>query len=248
MICVRLLGGFGNQLFQRAFGMSLEERGYKVCYDRSALVEGTHREYSLGPDLKFGPTTEKVVTEQSMPFDLAMVNPEDGSTMLGYWQSEKYFPMWSDPSFKPFAPLSPKAQELAQQIKGETFIHVRRGDYLRLQHFHGMPSMSYYRNAIDYVRRRFTTRFFVFSDDPAWCKTAFPEFVVVDGLTKYEDLYLMLQCHNAIIANSSFSWWGAWMATNLVTDGLVIAPQRWFTDPNVDARDIVPERWIRLEN
>src|ERR1700686_2310415 len=93
MITVRLLGGLGNTLFQYAYGLALREMGYEVQYDRSSLVEGTHREYSLG---YFGieAATERsgpFFYESSLRYNKANLSPVDPSTMVGYWQSEKYF-------------------------------------------------------------------------------------------------------------------------------------------------------------
>jgi hypothetical protein len=243
MVTIKLLGGLGNQMFQRAFGISLETRGYKVQYDRSALVEGTHREYSLGKfgELPFGTPQEPTVTEHSMLFNQNYLRPPATCTMVGYWQSEKYFELVERnvrDAFKlPGVPVR-RVRNIA--------LHVRRQDYVNLQHFHGMPALDYYRNAVAHIRRQagFFCDVVVISDDRQWCRENLPDFAVFEGKDKYEDLAMMASCDYQVISNSSFSWWGAWLGPQK----LVVAPKRWFADNNAEsgAGDIVPANWVRL--
>ena len=257
MITVKLLGGLGNQCFQYAYGLALKEKGYEVQYDRSSLVEGTHREYSLG---YFGieAVTERSgpqIYENTMRYCAGNLMPEDPSTMVGYWQSEKYF---NDIEYtvrqgirtalentrSVSAPFTLISKEIYRSAG--IGVHVRRQDYVGLQAFHGMPTLDYYREAISTIRTRTNSaRVFIFSDDPEWCKQNFPEHTVVEGTTKYEDLRLMSRCKHMVLANSSFSWWGAWLGDDSL-GRTVIAPKQWFTDPNTDYSDIVPERWVKL--
>jgi hypothetical protein len=268
---IRLLGGLGNQLFQLAFGHALQTRCYNVTFDKSHLIEGTHREYSLGefgdpltPEIALPESDYSTFTEKSLAFDVRNLEPPNKSIMVGYWQNEKYMRCFYN-DFTSFfeiyenrKPLTGRAAELLElmQCNSSVFLHVRRKDYVELQHFHGMPSTEYYVKAYDLVSRRCeswgakTPKAFVFSDEPEWCKDKFPnDFVIVEGTNKYEDLRLMSWCRNAIIANSSFSWWGAWLGeAHHRLFSTVVAPKRWFTDEtaNTQAADICPERWIRL--
>jgi hypothetical protein len=132
---------------------------------------------------------------------------------------------------------------------------VRRGDFLNLKSanlFHGVLPIHYYRLAIDYIIKKTTNvTFFIFSDDMAWCKTNFnfiSSKVFVDGsalgISTHEELILMSYCQHNIIANSSFSWWGAWLNKN--ANKLVIAPKNWFADKTINTSNLIPESWIKV--
>lgn len=132
-------------------------------------------------------------------------------------------------------PLHSRAQEYAQRIRSArcpVSIHLRRGDYLTAFGPNGVLPMSYYEGAIDYLQAQFRdASFFVFSDDVAFARSwarAYPRMTVVDcddGARAHECLHLMSMCRHHIIANSTFSWWGAWL--NGRPDRQVVAPDRW---------------------
>jgi len=130
-------------------------------------------------------------------------------------------------------------------------IHFRRGDYvtnpLTSQH-HGVCSNKYYQDAISLLKSKISQpHFFLFSDEPEWLKTNVSlqePFRIIDNNPGYVDLYLMSNCKHNIIANSSFSWWGAWLNNN--PDKIVIAPHKWFNEPGINTYDLIPETWIRL--
>jgi hypothetical protein len=108
-----------------------------------------------------------------------------------------------------------------------------------------MPSIDYYREAIRFIRQRVgrNVGVNVFSDDPQWCKENFPAgCYIVNGNSKYDDMALMAAHDYHIIANSSFSWWGAYLGPQK----LVVAPKQWFSTLDMDATDIVPTHWVRL--
>jgi hypothetical protein len=244
MITVRLLGGLGNQLFQAAFAMSLQDRGYHVQLDRSYLIEGTHREYSLGyfgilsAGLKAkGKTVGKDVYENGLRYNPSYLYPEDPCTMIGYWQSEAYFTKIQDKVRAAFK--FPERSRLPYIAA-----HVRRQDYVGLEHFHGMPGLDYYRRAIAHIRREVgaLVPVLVFSDDRNWCKQNFPDFEIAEGDNKYEDLNTMSRCEYHVIANSSYSWWGAYLGPQK----LIVAPKQWFVTQELDSTGIVPEAWVRL--
>lgn len=181
------------------------------------------------------------------------------SIYQGYWQTDLYF--------KDIAPiirnifrfdterLNQKSRDMADRICScmSVSIHIRRGDYLserNLDIYGNICTPDYYRESIRLLRKRLpkeSFHFFVFSDDPAWVKNNMPvkHAVVVDwnqGTNSWQDMYLMSVCRHHIIANSSFSWWGAWL--NGRDDKIVIAPYRWYNDRI--APDILPEGWIAL--
>lgn len=174
----------------------------------------------------------------------------------GYFQSERYF---SDvraslrDEFRPRAPLTAENARLAEAMctVPSVSLHVRRGDYASdpaTLAVHGLCSPAYYRGAVAALLERYEgLRFFVFSDDPSWCREnlalAGATFVDGNAASPECDIFLMSQCRHRIVANSSFSWWGAWLADG---DGTVIAPQPWFSDPSLRDDDLVPPGWLRL--
>lgn len=178
--------------------------------------------------------------------------------LAGYWQSEKYFSDASATIRTDFAfrvPLSKQNAELAGSIVQTTAVslHVRRGDYVsnaKANAAHGLCSLDYYRAAILHMAAHVERpEFFVFSDDIAWVKANlkidFPcQYVDHNqGAESYNDMRLMSLCGHHIIANSSFSWWGAWLNPNM--DKIVVAPKKWFaTDKNVE--DLYPARWVMI--
>ena len=193
----------------------------------------------------------------------------------GYWQCEKYFLPVEDrvrASLTLRNQPSEQTLQVAREIEAcvnPCFLHVRRTDNLSVRGmaFHGIAPSSYYEQAAQYIAERGPDlTFFVFSDDIEWCKENvrldYPTIFVdhnttgVDCNTEYwltkrndgtehEDLFLMSKCQNAIIATSTFGWWGAWLMRN--PDKIVIAPKQWFVG-NFDemGRDIIPQNWIRM--
>jgi hypothetical protein len=131
-------------------------------------------------------------------------------------------------------------------------IHIRRGDYLKTKvlEYHGILPISYYKKAIKQLKNKYPDiHLFIFSDDIEWCKS---EFSFLDGISTiidnnikgntWEDMCLMTHCRHHIIANSSYSWWGAWLSTK---SGIKMAPKYWFnpTIANYDINDFVPDSW-----
>lgn len=178
--------------------------------------------------------------------------------LAGYWQSEKYFKnvattIRADFTFK--NSLSKLNAELAEQIRhvNSVSLHVRRGDYakdLKTNATHGLCSLDYYQTAIRCISDQIKQpHFFVFSDDIAWVQNnlqiGFPcQYVDHNqGVDSYNDMNLMSMCQHNIIANSSFSWWGAWLNPN--PDKIVIAPQKWFANKN-NVKDLFPQGWVTL--
>lgn len=183
-----------------------------------------------------------------------------GSIYLeGYWQSEKYFSSIRDILLREFAfkyEQDAKSSEIANQIqKTESVsLHIRRGDYVNnpsTNQILGCCSFDYYQKAVSYITKRIPNcHFYIFSDDHLWVCENFKldhPFTMVDhndASTNYEDLRLMSLCKNNIIANSSFSWWGAWLNQN--PNKIVIAPLKWFNDSSINTDDLIPNSWIRV--
>jgi hypothetical protein len=256
-ITISLMGGLGNQMFQYAYGRALIRRGKQVYFSRAqcpATHPEPHKSYSLDGFKVFVPCWDHPagapLYEKGLPYDEAMMNPPEPSIIYGYFQSEKYFceiePIIRE-EFQLYRDLSATAWQYSQSIETTNSIalHVRRKDYLTLTAIHGMMGMDYYTKALQiiYANHPGPTSLFIFSDDPQWCAKNMPGIVVNTG-NKFEDLYLFSLCKHAVIVNSSFSWWGAWL--NPDKHRTVIAPKKWFVDPSLDDRDIVPERWIKI--
>jgi hypothetical protein len=137
-------------------------------------------------------------------------------------------------------------------------LHVRRGDYVTstaANAFHGVLGLDYYERAVRHVQERVTDlEAFVFSDDLAWCQSELVHLglplTLVDvnrGADSWKDLFLMAECRHSIIANSSFSWWGAWLGDGGVEpDRMVVAPRQWFAGAEVAPADLYPPHWSVL--
>lgn len=175
----------------------------------------------------------------------------------GYWQSEKYFSEIKDDVLKEFSlqiELTDAAHTWKQKIKNTSSVslHIRRGDYVESKEVSdhiGAQPMTYYDKAVEIIKQHVKDpMFFVFSDDIAWAKEHLSlenvEFVSDSSLQDYEEMTLMSVCKHNIIANSSFSWWGAWLNTN--ADKKVIAPQQWFADGSMDTKDLIPKDWLQV--
>lgn len=174
----------------------------------------------------------------------------------GFWNTEKYFKDIEDVIRKDFTlrkTLSEEGADLLSLIlKAESVsLHVRRGDYIsdpKTNTWLGVCTLEYYNQAINRMAADVRApHFFIFSDDPAWAKENItPPFptTYTSGNPEHpeEDIVLMSNCKHNIIANSTFSWWGAWLNAN--PQKIVIAPKQWFKTKKMDTRDIIPESWI----
>lgn len=195
------------------------------------------------------------VVEPHFHFWPEIKNVPQDCYLQGYWQSEKYFQevasvIRSDFTFK--ASLMDRNAELAEQISqtNAVSLHVRRGDYAKnpkTKATHGLCSLDYYQAAIQHISEKVEQPiFFIFSDDMAWVrdnlKIDLPcQYVEHNhGAESYNDMHLMSLCNHHIIANSSFSWWGAWM--NPDPEKIVVAPRKWFVD-NRNVADLFPLSW-----
>jgi len=200
-----------------------------------------------------------VIAERSFRFDPDIMRVRGRVRLVGYWQSEKYFKdieqaIRQDFTFR--GTPDSENQELARMIANTNSVslHVRRGDYVsnpRFIRLYCACPLEYYRTAAAEVANRVNDpHLFVFSDDMDWARAKLrlehpTTFVAHNGAHKdYEDLRLMSLCRHHIIANSSFSWWGAWLCTH--PEKIVMAPKRWFKEPSGDTRDLIPDSWHRI--
>lgn len=201
-----------------------------------------------------------VIQERNFNFSKNILDIKAPSYLEGFWQSELYFNEIRETLIKDFEvekPLTGKNLKVFEEIKGVDSIslHVRRGDYVSNQQtnsFHGTCSLNYYKRSLDYIieKKPGDLKIFAFSDDPQWIKENLKTEIPIrfvdhnDADANFEDLRLMSLCKNNIIANSSFSWWGAWLNQN--SEKIVIAPQRWYNNDKVDTSDVVPNSWTRI--
>lgn len=180
--------------------------------------------------------------------------------LFGYWQSYKYFEEIRETLQDEFQPSSSLPKSYARyltmiQSSESIMLHIRRGDYINspsAAQFHGALDIRYYLKAIKELRATLgDVHFFVFSDDLTWAKSALPQDLQITYIetessenSPAHELQLMTECKHHIIANSSFSWWGAWLRKN--TNGHVFSPNRWTTETTLDLSDLIPSDWKKL--
>ena len=177
----------------------------------------------------------------------------------GFWQSERYFKSIESilkNDFQLKEPLNEENKKWMNQIVSceSVSLHIRRGDYVsntNSQHSHNNCNNEYYIKALNKIKQKHNnSKVFVFSDDLKWCK----ENLKLDNTTYFVDanqannfhldMYLMSQCKHNIIANSSFSWWAAWLNSN--KDKMIVAPVNWFSDKLLNTKDLIPSSWIKI--
>lgn len=212
---------------------------------------------------------KKVYQEKHYHFDSSLQKRKSPLYLEGYFQSYKYFQnieqiIREEFTLKKHLPKEPqKIAELMDNSESVS-LHIRRGDYVSLKsanQFHGTCTPEYYQKAINKVIEKIKAQepqktdnlqFFVFSDDTDWVKqnikipgnTANTHYISNLGFQDYEELTLMSHCKHNVIANSSFSWWGAWLNPN--PQKIIIAPLHWFADPKINTSDLIPESWTRI--
>lgn len=256
------LGRLGNQLFQIAATIGAARRSRCAC----TFPEWPYEGYFAGLPRDPGrPPPRPPLVEKSylyQPLDI-----RETCHLVGYFQSEKYFAHCGEEIRRVLAPRDQLRVQLEARFSAvlalrPCAIHVRRTDYVGSPVYANLGDSGYYERAMSALGR--DTLFLLFSDDIPWCRRRFHEhrrrIMFVEGLAAMGDFFLMSACAHQIIANSSFSWWAAWLNANPTKQ--IIAPLHWFAGefadesrPFVagpphsgyhDTRDLVPESWIRL--
>ena len=178
--------------------------------------------------------------------------------LSGYWQNENYFKDIKEIISKDFVfsdELYKRNKAFCDKLENENSVsvHIRRGDYLTVENtrIHGnICTETYYVNAMKYIEERVVNpQFYIFTDDLDWAKEKYQgtNITIVEGNredSSYVDMFLMSRCKHNIVANSTFSWWGAWLNTN--ADKLVLSPPKWFN--NFEKAKVACENWILIEN
>ncbi len=272
MITINVIGGIGNQMFQIALCQALNKKGVSAALDLGGLKEyADGHDYALAHEIfdikvtvsNIGLLRRRLIFHfrkyyqevEEGAFDDKVFSMKRGY-LLGYWQSYKYFDFCKDSIRNLFAwpedKLSVVTKEVAEQIREvrvSVSIHIRMGDYMEFPEIYGgICTEAYYDKAISYFQRQYPEcRFFVFSNDKEYIKKYIDDsnFVIVDcndSKAGWQDMYLMSQCNHNIIANSSFSWWGAYLNQNEGQE--VIAPKKWFN--TLEMKEICPAEWMRM--
>ena len=263
-----------SSFYEKKFGDKLTtQRSFELSVFNLKIREVTKKELNILKPLHLrvlntiliklgfkGIQFKKYFIEKNICFDSSIEAVQNSCYLSGYWQSYKYFENIKKELFHDFT--FPEINDPSiLQILDNIFIsksvslHIRRGDYLSMNknNKHICCDLGYYFLAIEYFKKIMSgVIFFVFSDDIEWARINLnigENAVYVTGNVdrkSYLDMQLMSYCKHNIIANSSFSWWGAWLNSN--PDKIVIAPKIWFSDERLNNQtyDLIPKEWIRL--
>jgi hypothetical protein len=258
-ISVNTMGGLGNVLFQVSAAYSISIRDNMNLIVDSTNHYGAHYGISKYIDnilrnVSFSEYTLSYPVHGEPGFHYNKIPIFTSDTKLnGYFQSEKYFIDYKNLILNLFSPtkeITLKLMEKYGKILEENntiSIHIRRGDYLGIPDYHPVLDIEYYKKSTEFFDSSDT--YLIFSDDIEWCKLNFDFLknkIFVDDLEDFEELHLMSMCNNNIIANSTFSWWGAWLNKN--ENKKVICPSIWF-GPSLsyhNTSDIYCDKWIKI--
>ncbi len=262
MIFIRPNGALGNMFFHIAAIWSLAKDNNDVLclVERKTkiqeLISDTrcdmgHAEkylYLLNrfKNLQTDPGFLKNKKKADTSFTYTPLEYKKGYLYRGYYQCEKWFKHHRKEILELFRPDHSFLPSIKKYEKyfGNIHLHVRRGDYLTLPDYHPVQSIDYYTKALEILPKGL--KVLVFSDDLEWCRNNFigNDFIFVDE-KDYICVYVMAKMKYHIIANSSFSWWGAWMSE--YEDKIVIAPGKWFGSDGPDSKDICPKEWLIIK-
>lgn len=265
------MGRLGNQMFQYASLMGASAKtgysfGIPIKNNSKINKEGLYDpyinewiEYKL--DLEDGfnisvldssdVSNSIIYNEMGHEFNQSLFNIKDGVDLNGYFQTEKYFKHIENDIRKEFTfkdEIIKESTNLKGSYENIVSIHFRRGDFLGYSNNFPPLELEYYQTAINYFSDKDYT-FYIFSDDIDWCKTIFgndANIIYIESNNQFIDMCLMSMCDHNIIANSTYSWWGAWLNKN--PNKRVIAPTNWFGPglSHVNVSDIIPENWIKI--
>lgn len=255
-ISFQMMGGLGNLLFPLATAYSISKKNnlnLKLFYNHFGYLHTHPLEYRNNIFKYFDEINSvddfHLIEQKTFEYYPLEIPRNKNLFLNGYFQSEKNFIDYEDDLLQKLGPSKEKIQELSciypYILKENTVsIHIRRGTYLQLQENHPCLDEHYYKDALNEF---INYKIFVFSDDISFCKSQFKEknYIFVENKFDLDDLYLMSLCKNNIIANSTFSWWGAWLNKN--KNKKVFAPKKWF-GPGLqfNPKDIIPENWIKI--
>lgn len=257
------MGRLANQMFQYASLKGIARYhgyDYMISYHADFVDDGignmlrTELFDSFDLDVPTGIFNAPTIGERHFHFDQELLEGcPDNVVLQGYFQTEKYFKHIEDEIRQDFtfkdAILNP-CKEMIESVDNPIALHVRRTDYVTNSANHPPCTLEYYEKALSYFDD--DRNVIVFSDDPGWCSEqeffSGDRFMISENEDNRLDLCLMSLCNDFIIANSSFSWWGAWLSSN--KDKKVIAPLQWFGTigytKDHDTKDVTPDGWTRI--
>tara|TARA_R110002072_G_scaffold54983_4_gene143712 strand:+ start:1452 stop:2195 length:744 start_codon:yes stop_codon:yes gene_type:complete len=245
MISCKLQGGLGNYLFQVAAMYSLSDNvGFNI--ESASQVHGNIKKYLTNILRNINQNVKELQYKYDEPSFTYQPLPNNDNTLFnGYFQSETYLDRSKILDLYSIDNVSASyiKNKYSDVLQNSVSLHVRRGDYLVKQDKHPVLAMDYYNTATNLVNT--CDNFLIFSDDIAWCRDNFigDKFTFIQGEEDYIDLWLMSLCNHNIIANSSFSWWGAWLNQNV--NKKVIAPSNWFGyNKKLNTKDLYCEGWL----
>lgn len=261
-------GKLGNLMFQYASLIGVKYKtGFECCIlpqevsNKRSMIEHIAASFDL-KEIPFYNTKisnfTTIYRESNFLYDSNIFNIKDDTLLSGYFQNENYFLHCKDIIKKEFG-FKDYIVDLAKKelgsLKCSVSVHVRRTDYLLLSHIHPLCSLQYYERAFNLFAPINGVTFVVCSDDIEWCKENFNvnkynfKFIENSKTTEY-DMCVMSLCDHNIIANSTYSWWGAWLGET--SEKKIVAPKKWFGDcdhtrqHNLIPCEIVPKRWLMI--
>jgi hypothetical protein len=255
-------GRLANQMFQFASVLGMGRKlGYDVKFPSENFIQGNPHDYNGGklrecfdiPDSYFesnsiiSPQIKYVYNEEFFTYNENFLSFPDDIDIRGYYQTEKYFIAIREELLSCFIFKKEIIDSCNIEIDSNSVsIHVRRGDYVNYPNQHPTQSLEYYKKALEIIGKN---KVYVFSDDINWCKENMDwkeyDMIFLEIDNPYHSLYLMSKCSDNIIANSSFSWWAAWL--NPSPNKKVVAPKIWF-GPGIpkDTSDVCSHLWIKI--
>ena len=246
-------GQLGNQMFQYALLLGIKYKTNQEIVFDAAVKKNSYlfdffnlKECSIN---EFD--TNNLYQEKQYHFDPDVFDISQDTNFRGYFQTDKYFKHCSDIVRKEFTfkqDLSDRIDEYLTKYEGKKLImvHIRRGDYLINPNYHPQPSNAYYNDAMDMLDDG-NSVFICISNDKSWCEENIKrDNLVYESNDLVYDLCLMSKCHDYIIANSTFSWWGSWLGISPTKK--IIAPKVWFGPAagGIDTKDVYCDDFIKL--
>ena len=261
MIKVLLKGRMGNQMFQIAAAQALASKNsdeflcdVNIMGIKPTDLETEKHRATIFKKVPFCNLTNfRNLHNDSENFEFSPIEYKNEICLSGYYQSEKYF-LSDKVKIKNLFSAPDRLKSIIEKRfcnllskENTCSVHIRRGDYLKFKDYHNNLTKQYYLNCFDIIGS--DNHFVFFSDDIEWCKETFSDMNASFINTGFDvlDFYLMSYMKNNIIANSSYSWWAAWMNDN--QNKKVLAPSVWFGEKNSNfsTRDITPERWEKID-
>lgn len=257
MIVFKIQAGLGNQLFQWAYSFSLSKQ-HEVHYDISfyryqhANRNVSIRELDINKLLKnqmnflhgnsYNQFNSKEIShiKDDFTYRKHAIRDDEHYYFDGYWQSENYFKIHRKEILNSLNLPTPQGLD----FQGSCSIHVRRGDYLNNPDLHPVQTPIYYKKALDIIQPR--GKVYILSDDIEWCKNNLniENSQYIEHNTNIMDLSVISKCEHNICANSSFSWWGAWLNENPLKK--IVCPYQWVGPSGPKDFNIAPDSWIRI--